>query len=336
MLNLNVEGKYNSNHIVFQLQKIFYCSSREYNSISLNPSSFKKLIGKKNEMWAEIEHQDSQEFLTFLISVCEEELGNKIEYMPNLTPEIKDYFAHIKNPMLIKKIQRSLTRIYMCKILALKYTERSYKNDYSKIKEFFIGTSTTSLTCSKCLSTSPPNFDSFIALPIDIPIKKKTKINEIFTLEQCLDSVIKDEKLDQDNMVTCGLCSEKNQSIKKFMLWKLPKYLIFQIKRFIVNRFGIPTSKIINPVQYPLEINIKKYVDNFSPYKNNSNYRLLAVNIHQEIGHFNINAGHYVSIVKNNFDQKWYLFNDSLEPVPLNENQLQDRNAYLLFYEKID
>ena len=41
-------------------------------------------------MWDEMNHQDSQEFLTFLISTLEEEIGEKVEFIPggiNLIPK---------------------------------------------------------------------------------------------------------------------------------------------------------------------------------------------------------------------------------------------------------
>ena len=50
----------------------------ENDNIKIQPSSFKKLIGKKDSLWNELEHQDSQEFYTFLITKIEEECGNKI------------------------------------------------------------------------------------------------------------------------------------------------------------------------------------------------------------------------------------------------------------------
>jgi len=43
--------------------------------------------------------------------------------------------------------------------------------------------------------------------------------------------------------------------------------------------------------------------------------------------------GHYISFVKNIINNKWYVYNDSNQPIQINKlNDLQNENAYLLFY----
>ena len=63
--------------ITYELYRIFKIS-HENDNINITPKSFKKLIAKKNSMWGEMQQQDSQEFLLFIISQLEEELGNNI------------------------------------------------------------------------------------------------------------------------------------------------------------------------------------------------------------------------------------------------------------------
>jgi hypothetical protein len=48
---------------------------------------------------------------------------------------------------------------------------------------------------------------------------------------------------------------------------------------------------------------------------------LIGINIHREIGFGSINAGHYVSIVKNKYNNKWYVFDDAKDPEELEENE---------------
>jgi ubiquitin C-terminal hydrolase len=78
---------------------------------------------------------------------------------------------------------------------------------------------------------------------------------------------------------------------------------------------------------------MKKYFDTNSPQLNIlTTYNLMGINIHHEIN--TINSGHFVSIVKNINDKKWYYFDDSNEVIEVPENKLDLNNAYLLFYVK--
>ena len=103
----------------------------------------------------------------------------------------------------------------------------------------------------------------------------------------------------------------------------------------MTNQYGIQTSKILNQVVYPVnDFDISEYYHPDSPFKKNTTYNLIGINVHLGFGMGGINAGHYVSIVKNRLDNKWYLFDDANSVVELDEETIQNRNAYLLFYIK--
>ena len=83
-----IENKVNdkisiTNFVVYELARAINLSLTNDN-IKIAPFTFKELMGKKNSMWAEIEHQDSQEFYIFLITKIEEECGQQIKYFPQL------------------------------------------------------------------------------------------------------------------------------------------------------------------------------------------------------------------------------------------------------------
>jgi ubiquitin C-terminal hydrolase len=63
---------------------------------------------------------------------------------------------------------------------------------------------------------------------------------------------------------------------------------------------------------------------------------LLGINVHEELIHKSTEVGHYISAIKNKYNNKWYIFNDSCEPQFLKNNQLQNTNAYMLFYIRKD
>lgn len=310
-----------NNFVIYEFARAIKLSLTNDN-IKIAPHSFKKLMGKKNSMWSELEHQDSQEFYIYLITKIEEECGQHVKYIPQIT-----------NGTTIEKVNYKTN---ILQLLALKYIQKSESKDYSPIKNMFVGYLISNTQCCYCLTNSPC-FESFITLPVSIPINKHTKTQDIYYLKQCLDNMIKDEKLDKNNKVCCDICGLTNQSIKTVQIWKAPQILVIQLKRFVTNGSGIQTGKIINPIIYPVyDFNIIDYFHPDSPYKQNVIYNLIGINIHREMGIRTINAGHYVSIVKNKYDKKWYVFDDDKIPEELEENEIQNKNAYLLFYYRLN
>jgi ubiquitin C-terminal hydrolase len=297
--------------VVYELYRIIKLSY-ENDNINITPTTFKKLLAKKNPMWGEIAQQDSQEFLIFMITQLEEELGNKIDFIPGR----KD-FLNIEN--------QKITSSDIYQICGL---DRN-KNEFSIIRELFIGSITSNIVCEYCNSHAP-SFENFITLSLDIPLENN---KEKYTLTECMNYTFKDEKFDKHNKANCDFCGIKNKSTRKTKLWKTPKILIIHLKRFKMNEYGQQVAKITNQIEYPInELNLNDYYDENSPFKNNCKYELIGVNIHEELLHKSLDVGHYVSAVKNRFDNKWYIFNDACEPKLIKQKQF--KNAYMLFYIK--
>jgi ubiquitin carboxyl-terminal hydrolase 8 len=295
--------------ISYELYRLFNVSmSRD--DMAITPSSFKKCIGKKNDMWDENNHQDSQEFLTFLISSLEEEIGEKVEFIPG-------------GMNLINKNQD----------ISIILAEMAWKNfqarEYSPLKEMFNGMTVIQTKCQFCSNTNN-NYEPYTSLQVSIPIKNvQEEMLKEFTLDECLEHMVKEEQLDKDNLHKCEMCGLKNRAFKNGLFWRTPKILIIHIKRF-----GINTRKLVNKISYPLyDLDLSNYFSKESPYKINSKYDLIGINLHQEFGFQGINSGHYTSFVKNRLDDNWFLFNDGAEPIKATRQEhLQHRNAYLLFY----
>jgi len=356
------DSDYLNNLVIYELAKLFKLSYENDNS-TIIPKSFKKLIGTKNDLWSELEQQDSQEFLIFIISQLEEELARKVEFIPGRveftcesisSPTVgMSNFLKPSNKSKSKKLdvaKINSTKINGTKINGTKINgtkingkrkitgqniynicSQSYKsNDFSIMKELFTGSQSSKIICEKCNSFSP-NFDNFITLSVDIP--KTNNDSKKFSLMECLKHSLKDEKFDNDNKVNCDFCGIKNCSTKQIKLWKTPKILIIHFKRFKVNEYGQQVKKITNQINYPItDLNLQDLFDENSPFKIKSKYNLVGINLHHELMKKSIDVGHYVSYVKNRYDNEWYCFNDSSEPVKLNTNQLQTNNAYMLFY----
>jgi ubiquitin carboxyl-terminal hydrolase 8 len=302
--------------VLFQLYNLLNIS-HSYDNYNINPDAFRKAITKKDEMWGEHQHQDSQEFLTFLLNSVEEEIAEKVEYIPGRNI----------NPEKIISVEQNLINI-----MATNCWQKYLKNEYSIIKNLFGGTTHVSITCIYCGNKSH-NFDIFQVLQLSIS-------NDNKSLEDCLDDYIKEEKMDKDNMIKCNFCGRRNKSTKQTMIWNAPKILIIQLKRFRVNNYGVITEKISNMIDYPItDLDISKYMNNMNIKNiNNNNYNLYAVNNHHSIGSFNsINFGHYTTNVINRYDNKWYKFDDSNSLVEITDEQkLISKNAYMLFYYRND
>jgi len=309
---------------LYQIMKI----SLEHDVATITPNSFKKIIGTKNDIWNEYNHQDSQEFFTFLITTLEEEIGLKKKFIPG--KKFNKNICNFKNKSLLN---------ILTNIEAQKSWENFIANEYSVLKMIFTGLLYNEIKCNLCTSKNN-SFQTFITLPICIPITKNNIQNHFtnFKLKDCLDNFILSEQLDKNNKVKCNLCKKKNKCHQKMTLWRAPPILVIHIKRFIMDDYGRMSRKITNNVSYPIRnLDMTPYFSEYSPHKENAKYNLFAINIHQELGYVgNINSGHYISIVKNRYNNKWYVFNDSNKPIKLSyKKDLQQKNAYMLFYQRI-
>ena len=302
-LNLKIQktGNKLKSFVIYELYRILKTSIDNENS-TITPTSFKKIIGVKNDMWNEINHQDSQEFFCFLISQLKEEVGEKVNFIPGSSiNEYKSVFDSIDN--IIASNSLNLYQSY----------------EYSQLTEMFDGLFKNICSCSCCKSTNI-KFEPFLTLAVDI--------ND--NIYECLDNLCNEQQLDTNNKLTCGFCGLSNRAFKKTLLWKTPKILVIHIKRF-----GFDNLKITTNVNYPIkDLDLSNYIDPKSPFRYKCKYDLIGVNLHLSIGNSeNINAGHYISFVKNINNHNWYIYNDSAEPVLITEaDEIQNNDAYLLFY----
>jgi ubiquitin carboxyl-terminal hydrolase 8 len=311
------DENYIKNCVTYELFRLFFASTT-HDNIAITPISFKNICGQKNDIWNETNHQDSQEFLSFLISTLEEEIGIKVEFVPKIN-DIEENSNYIN-------------------LLANMAWQNFQKNEYSPLKDIFTGMFYIQTKCS-CCSNISMNFEPFTTLQIAIPFKdQKKEILKKFELTDCLDYLINEDQLDKNNMCNCEMCGIKNKANKQTLLWKTPKVLIIHFKRFIVNNYGVTTKKLINEIKYPIyDLDMSKYIHSESPFIRKSKYNLIGVNLHQEFEVCGTNSGHYTSFVKNRLDNEWYHFNDGSEPIHITKKEyIQNSNAYLLFYYRQD
>ena len=159
---------------------------------------------------------------------------------------------------------------------------------------------------------------------------------------ESLDTLTEGELMNGDNCIFCPQCNKKFPALKSQSFNKLPRILMFVLKRFEFNYDTMAKIKINDFYEFPLELDMTKYIQNNEDNK----YFLKSVVVH--IGHSE--GGHYYAYIKDEKTNSWHQFNDtSVTRFDINDlaretfggkeegtNENKNRSAYLLFYEKKD
>lgn len=310
-------------NIIYELSRLLSCGFKNPES-NITPTTLKKTISTKlseNCMFMGTKQHDSHELLTFLLDKLISETSIKSVLIGGRLPHIKTNKKKLSGTMF--------------QLLGQKYWDNYIKSEgYSPLLSMFTGLENLSTECNYCGHTIQ-KFEPFKFLELPVPVKLYDRsYSQIFTLNDCLDEYVKDEKLDKHNMYRCNVCGFKSQAVKKLQLYKTPKILIIHLKRFKKNMYGVTSEKIKNKIEFPINnLDIKPYVSKFNT--ESTKYNLIGVNKHYELNSY-YNIGHYISLCKSEFDNKWYCYNDS-SPIRevTNINDLKN-DAYLLIYYRID
>ena len=159
----------------------------------------------------------------------------------------------------------------------------------------------------------------------------KKEISEEIPLRKSFEYFTQWEDL-SSNDYFCEKCNSNQNVKKKIQISLCPNIFIIQLKRFNNEK------KLNIKVNFPIRgLDMRKFVlENKENKKNkeiqqNNNliYDLFAVAYH--IGNFGY--GHYYSVCKNVFNKKWYKYDDN-DVLEINENEIVNKDAYLLFYRK--
>ena len=151
---------------------------------------------------------------------------------------------------------------------------------------------------------------------------KRNNENVGLTIYDCIKSFEEVEELDENNTIYCRRCKKHQKGTKKMTLFKLPQYLIINLKRF--KRHGYSCQKNGAQVNFPLnDLEIKTH--NEDSY----HYDLYAVSNH----YGSMGGGHYTAYGKN-IDGRWYDFNDSSVSSLRDFSSITSAAAYVLFYKR--
>ena len=212
------------------------------------------------------------------------------------------------------------------------------------VKYFFQGTQNDNLTFQNGCTHHRTNTNNFYSIQLQVQNKKN--------IYESLDSLTEGELMNGENCIYCQHCNKKIPAVKSQNFKTLPRMLLFVLKRFEFDYDTMQKTKINDRYEFPLELDMLKYTDDYKKNKNcncNKKYKLKSIVIH--IG--SSEGGHYYAFIKEDKSGLWYEFNDThisrfdirrLEMEAFGgyyedekNNKIENnRNAYLLFYEKID
>lgn len=177
---------------------------------------------------------------------------------------------------------------------------------------------------------------------IIIPSRPKVQsTNNEILLQSCIDDFCKEEKLDIHNTVFCRECKIHTQGYKKMEIWRLPKVLIFHLKRFKQMDDIKIKDKIL--VDFPIkDLNLTKYCKNAQGLYdfviiillyNVIFFRVTIYDLYAVSNHYGEkDYGHYTSFIYNYVKKKWYEFDDE-NVREIDESEVVGPGAYVLFYK---
>ena len=219
---------------------------------------------------------------------------------------------------------------------------KNTKNE-NLVKYFFQGRQNDMLTFQGGCTHHRSNANNFYSIQLQVQNKKN--------IYESLDALTEGELMNGDNCIFCPDCNNKFPAVKSQNFKTLPRMLIFVLKRFEFNSDTMKKVKINDYYEFPLELNMTKYISEKKADENLNKYSLKSVVVHMG----NCEGGHYYAYIKDK-NEEWYEFNDTqVTPIDIgflseevfggeetfnnNGNELtsqKNRSAYLLFYEKID
>lgn len=154
-------------------------------------------------------------------------------------------------------------------------------------------------------------------------------VSGIEDLVSSIRQLLTPESLTKDNQYQTQ-SGEKVDALRYTRFHKLPRFLVFHLKRFELNYATLTRKKINSCFEFPTTLNMSEFS------QEGCLYRLRGAVIHMGVAE----GGHYVSFIRR--DRKWILCDDSSLSERSEESFLElaygsdssDQNAYLLFFER--
>ncbi|XP_067941410.1 ubiquitin carboxyl-terminal hydrolase 2-like [Watersipora subatra] len=270
-------------------------------SSSIAPRELKSKITRFSPRFSGYNQQDAQEFLRYFLEGLHADV-NRVRTKPKYIGCDEEAEAKMQDSEKAKE-----------------YWRRYINFDDSAIVDLFVGQLKSELKCMTCGYKSV-TFDPFWDLSLPIP-KSRYEVD----IQACMESFMKEEMLDGDEMPTCAKCKTRKRCAKTFKIQKFPKILVLHLKRFSGERYR---QKLSTKVNFEVQgFNLKQFgVDSTRSVE----YNLYGISNH--VG--SVYSGHYTAYCKHPHRSRWYSFNDS-RVSSISSQSLISEEAYVLFYEQV-
>ena len=160
------------------------------------------------------------------------------------------------------------------------------------------------------------------------------------TLDQCFETFVRPERLDENNKWYCNRCKEHVRAMKTMELWRLPNILVVHLKRFEFKNSS-RRDKLDTLVNFPLEgLDMSKHChdghrnDVLVDDGTEAMYDLFGVTNH----YGRLGFGHYTAFCRtwdeDGVNDDWTLFDDSSVRAVDDPQNVVTPAGYVLFYRR--
>ncbi len=274
----------------------------------------KKTLEKVAPIFEGYSQNDAHEFFILLIEKIHEEL--------NSAPKKAEPYSEFKPSKTATTLQEK----------AAEWKKYSDDRDNSIITATFGGILLNEIMCKNCGHKSHSFEDS-----LDLALNLRNSNGKPFLdtsgtigLYTCLKEFVKEEHLEG---YRCEECKRKNHSTKKTTIWKEPRYLVLQFKRFVYDNYG-DLNAIKDAVSFPLvDLNLQYFMHQ------DSNEQRRSYDLYGMVNHYgNLDGGHYISFLYNENLKRWVEYNDS-HVGTVKDDDIEDianasEETYILFYRR--
>jgi ubiquitin carboxyl-terminal hydrolase 8 len=202
----------------------------------------------------------------------------------------------------------------------------------SQLVDMFWGQYYSLTTCQEC-GTRTKKFETFHYFTLQVVIDGDENPNSPISLDKLFENFRVKKTFDDDNKYQCDKCCRKvDHATNETSVWKLPRYLIIQLKRYYdSDENGMKQIKRANRVvSYPLEFDPHCILscNNKSLYKKELKYKL-----HSGVFHYgNLMGGHYNCFTWNTDTNSWFGFDDD-DKQDFDMPPLENNSIYQLVYK---
>jgi len=282
-----------------ELTKEFRNLLIENNEINSNLYNMKKILSKVEEKYKTNEQCDANEFITIF-------LNQMLNELKGIEPLSNNNFPNNINDQEMKKQFERLNKLFINK-------------NNSFLIDLFYGKLIKEIYCRKGHRISIKfQIYNIIELPI-MEYINNDKTNKVELID-LLKEYQKEHNIDEK--IECNECGKEVKCYSKTTIFNIPKYLILSLNQNLGYFPNLP------------EVNFEEIIQT-NQFKNNFENK-----IYKLVGKIDIEKDfffeYYITDCKNIKDNKWYHINDSNIKLINTFNDIKNRNAFILFYEKTD